>query len=375
MIEVIKLSNRLTPTIKPTRTTKYIGNNNEGEGINEYFEKIKKAYVGSPTNASIIDAYVNYIFGEGITEKNNLNLRKWISNSDLRLICNDLYMYGSFCLQVVWSVPEPLLNIQSKPIKIKHMPVNKIALSQCDETNEIDGVWYSYDWSNQSRYKPEFYPMFDGKYDPENLIQMLFVNRPTSEQYFAQPVWNTGLQSCYVEEELINYSLNYIVNGFSGGKIINVNSGKIESEEDKRLYSNDIKTKLTGTDNQNKIIISFNDGVEGGELTIDNIEPNQGDTMYQELRESAKEWIFSSHSVVSPILFGVRDGGGLGSNKDEMTDALKQTYRRTINPLRDVIIEALEKVIEVSEPNVFISFKDFDELDEEKITTENETNN
>lgn len=375
MIEVIKLSNRLTPSIKPTRTTKYIGNNNEGEGINEYFEKIKKAYVGSPTNASIIDAYVNYIFGEGITEKNNLNLRKWISNSDLRLICNDLYLYGSFCLQVVWSVPEPLLKIEAKPIKIKHMPVNKIALRQNDETNEIDGVWYSYDWSNQSRYKPEFYSMFDGKYDPENLIQMLFVNRPTSEQYFAQPMWNTGLQSCFVEEELINYSLNYIVNGFSGGKIINVNSGKIESEEDKRLYSNDIKTKLTGTDNQNKIIISFNDGVEGGELTINNIEPNQGDTMYQELRESAKEWIFSSHSVVSPILFGVRDGGGLGSNKDEMTDALKQTYRRTINPLRDVIIEALEKVIEVSEPNVFISFKDFDELDEEKITTEDEINN
>jgi len=49
--------------------------------------------------------------------------------------------------------------------------------------------------------------------------------------------------------------------------------------------------------------------------------------------------------VTSPLLFGVRDGGGLGSNTDEMKTAMRIFQRQVIEPFQRLITSATEEVL------------------------------
>jgi hypothetical protein len=69
-----------------------------------------------------------------------------------------------------------------------------------------------------------------------------------------------------------------------------------------------------------------------------------------------------AHKVVNPILFGVKDGAGLGNNADEMTVALKTLYRSQIKPTREIFIDGLENILSYGGAEVELYFKDFEEL-------------
>ena len=191
---------------------------------------------------------------------------------------------------------------------------------------------------------------------------MITISRISAEPYFAQPQYISGLQYAHLEEELSNGAINHVLNGFSAGKVINVIGGIPATEELKSIYTSQILNKLTGSTNKNKTIISFTDNIEGGEIKVENIEPTQFDEVFTNFTDLAERKILAAHSVTNPILFGIRDGSGLGSNKDEMKEALKNLYRSNINPMREVIIEGLESILKFIEPTIQLEFKDFEEL-------------
>jgi len=53
------------------------------------------------------------------------------------------------------------------------------------------------------------------------------------------------------------------------------------------------------------------------------------------------------HRVTSPLLFGIRDGGGLGSNTDEMATAMDLLERNVLQGYREAVCDALSEVLEV----------------------------
>jgi hypothetical protein len=69
------------------------------------------------------------------------------------------------------------------PIQFKHINTEKIGLN-LDESGDIN-YWYSFNWSQQTRYKPRLYPKFDGVY--KDNAELLTFNRISSEPYFPQP--------------------------------------------------------------------------------------------------------------------------------------------------------------------------------------------
>jgi uncharacterized protein (DUF2225 family) len=84
--------------------------------------------------------------------------------------------------------------------------LRKIGLN-LDES-DINGYWYSFNWSQQTRYKPRLYPKFDGVY--KDNAELLTFNRISSEPYFPQPDYLSGLQYAHLEEELSNSAINRI---------------------------------------------------------------------------------------------------------------------------------------------------------------------
>jgi len=342
----IQFNSYVVPKVEPLIGRKWILN---GE-YNSFYNYIKDRYQGSPTNAGIINAYSAYIYGEGLIDEKTGLPPTFISKNDVRLSCLDYYTYGGYAVQVIWNMA------RTEPVLLKYTPIFKYGLNQ-NNKGDIDGYWYCYDWCKTWKYKPQFFKKFTGKYTG-NDVEVLIIQRPSSNNYFSNPAYTSGLQYAHIEEELSNSSINHILNGFSAGKVINVFNATGEiSDELKKEYSDKIKEKLTGSSNTNKVIVSVNDSVDS-KITVDSIEIPQLNENYVYFSEEAKKQLFSSHSVTSPALFGIRDGGGLGNNSEELQTARREIYRMVINPSRDVIIDGFNQIIN-NKKTYDLKFKDF----------------
>jgi len=353
----MKMSKFQPIDIKPVYGRKWVTN---GEN-NINFKTYKDAYDDSPTNASIINAFVNYIYGEGLIDVNGQDLLKYISPEDVLLICQDYKTYGGFACQIIWSVAK-------KPLKIEYIPVYKLGVNYDPCTIEVNGFWYSWDWSNRYRFKPTLYPKFTGAYKDNNL-EVLMVRRPTAEPFFPIPDYLSGIPWAQVEGELANAGKQHFKNALTALTVINYNNGRIEDDKVAKDQANSVREKVVGTENQSAVIVSFNEGAEEA-VTVDQLHPpelNQQNVFYS---EEAERKLIVAHSA-PPVLFsGSNQGSGFSSNADEIAVATKGLYRRHINPMREVILNGLGSIFSLIDPKIKLDFKDFEEETELENTAE-----
>ena len=348
-IQAHSLNNYVRPDerIVLTNTGKYLTHGRD----NNYYQYVEERYIGSPTNNAVIDAYCSYIYGEGL--RSNIDINSIISKNDVRLAIKDLKMHGQYTLQVVYTKD------RKNVAKLYHIPVKQIAVDRpLVITDEIENYWYSFDWRYQTQYRPVLVPAFGMTSGAES--EIAFVRMPSCEPIFSLPDYQSALQYCDLEEELSNFYNCHVKNKFSAGTIININQG-FETPEDQEEAERSILAKTTGTSNAGTVIISVQDNKENA-TTVEQITIADAYNQYEWLSTEARDKILMAHKVVNPILFGVKDGGGLGNNADEMTVALKTLYRSQIKPIREIFIDGLENVLSYGGANVQVEFMDFDEL-------------
>jgi hypothetical protein len=71
---------------------------------------------------------------------------------------------------------------------------------------------------------------------------------------------------------------------------------------------------------------------------------SDADKQWMELSTQSRENILAAHRVTSPLLFGIRDAGGLGSNADEMKQAYRIFNKNIIEPYQQIVTDSLEEV-------------------------------
>lgn len=344
-----KFSSYLPIDIKPVFGRNWVTN---GES-NSNFAIFKDAYEDSPTNASIINSYVNYIFGEGLIDKNATLIDKYLSQEDALLAVQDLKIYGGFSFQVIW-------NMLGKPLKLKYIPIYKLGVNYETKTQDANGYWFSYDWKNKGRYRPTLYPKFTGKYTSGQDIEILYVRRPTSESFFPIPDYLSGINWARMEGAIANGGFNFYQNSLSELTVINYNNGECDSAETAKLEADRVRLDVTGSSNAGKVIVAFNDGAENA-VTVDRVPPaemSQHNVFYS---EEAERKLIVAHSA-PPILFaGSNQGSGFSSNAEERAIAIKGLYRNNINPFRLTFLNGLYSVFKLIDPNIKLAFKDFEE--------------
>ena len=348
-IQAFELNNYVKPDerIVLTNTGRYLTHGKD----NSYYQYVEERYIGSPTNNAVIDAYCSYIYGEGLQA--NIDINSIISKNDVRLAIKDLKMHGQYTLQVVYTKDKK--NIA----KLYHIPVKQIAVDRPLEiTDPIENFWYSFDWRYQTKYRPSLVPAFGTTSGKET--EIAFVRIPSCEPIFSLPDYQSALQYCDLEEELSNFYNSHVKNKFSVGTIININQG-FDTPEEQEEAERSILAKTTGSSNAGTVIISVNDNKENA-TTVEQITIQDAYSQYEWLSTEARDKILMSHKVVNPILFGVKDGGGLGNNADEMTVALKTLYRSQIKPFREIFIDGLENILSYGGTTPELYFKDFEEL-------------
>ena len=82
------------------------------------------------------------------------------------------------------------------------------------------------------------------------------------------------------KEEISNYLINEVQNGFSGTKIVNFNNG-VPTEEQQTIIQNKVKSTLTGSKGK-KVIVAFNSD-ETKKTTVDDIPLNDAPEHYKYL--------------------------------------------------------------------------------------------
>lgn len=364
-IGFVQLNNYVKPVIEEVRGKEWVLNGH----YNSYFDYVENRFIGSPTNSTIINAYTNLLLGKGLGAKDAsrkpLQYAKMLSvlpKRDLRKFVKDYVKQFNAALQIITN--------RDGSKSAKYIDVKKLAFDKADENGDINGFWYCKDWSNTTMNKPEFIPRY-GKTNGKQ-TEILYVNDSQDDaSYYSLPKYQSGLQYAEMEEEISNYYINHIKNGFSFGYIVNMNNGVPPDEEQREEIERRVRESMTGSSQAGKVFISFNDGKEAA-IEIVPLEVSDSHKQWETINKESEEKIMRAHGVVSPMLFGIKDNTGLGNNADELQTSLSLTMDMRINPDQQVIIDELTPFLQEQDINLDLYFIPLNEKEKVEEATEYE---
>lgn len=329
---------------------------------NSYFSYLMDRYKNSATNNSIINSIVRLMYGKGLSAKDAqrkpneyASLMSIFGKKDVKQLCLDLKLFGKCAIQVHYSKDRKLVK------KAYHIPVNLLAPEKCNEDGDVEAYYFSDNWNDVRNYEPKRIPAFGTSNES---VEVLYI-QPYSAgmKYFAHVDYQGGVDYTLLEEEISDYLINEVQNGFSGTKVINVNNG-VPTEEQQSFINAKIKQTLTGSKGQ-KVIVSFNDNKDTA-ITVDDIPLNDAPEHYQYLSEECMRKIMLSHSVTSPLIFGIATSTGFSSNADELQNSFNLFDNMVIKPFQEMLLDAFDSILEYNGVSLDLYFKTLNPFEGEK---------
>jgi hypothetical protein len=318
---------------------------NFGES-NMYPQYLIELYTESPVHGSIVNSISQMIAGQNVVGGNsiaNQYLQSIKFDSILPNIARDLKLFGGYYLEVIWSMD------RSTIAQVNHLPYENCRLGCSDEQDDVTGVWYSRDWSDMRKKKniPHYIPMFNVEYKEELPKQVMFVHTlKLGSEYYPKPDYVGSVNYIELTRQIGEYHVNNILNGFFPSLIASFNNG-IPSLEEQHMIKNQLTASIQGADNAGKVLTFFNEERDRG-VDFTAFPLTDADKQYQFLSEECTKQIMIAHRVTSPLLFGVRDGGGLGSNTDELKTALFIFQKQVIEPYQRLIADSVMEICKAS---------------------------
>jgi hypothetical protein len=299
---------------------------------NQYPQFLIDLYHTAPVHGALCTSIAQMIAGDGIDAPTEVV--EVIGEKTIDKIAYDLKVQGGFFVEVIKSVDG------TSNARINHLPFENCRLAKVDEEDEIPGIYYSKDWKNTQKNKPVFISKFSSTSQDERQCYFHFANTFGS-QYYGKPDYISGINYITLSRELSMFYVNQVMNGFFPSIAIHFRNGDPDPDQ-KRVLESQFQRK-TGARNAGFIYFTYSDpAVEPPK--IDSFPVPEQEKLYQWHSEDSKGQIMIAHRVTSPLLFGIRDGGGLGNNANEMTEALATFNRMVIAPAQQSIVEMIESV-------------------------------
>lgn len=312
-----------------------------------------------PVHGALVSGIAQMVAGLGV-ESDNVNANKflgvWDINEQLPFIAFDLKCHGGYFLDVIKPIDQKLAGF--KAAKVNHLPFENMRLAFDEESGKVTGAWYSRDWENpnKKRNKPVFIHLWDDiKDNAECARGVIFTQLPTAgSTYYPKPDYIGGLHYIEMARQIAVYHLNNIQNGLFPSFIIQFNNGQPDAGK-AQVMKRDIERSISGAKNAGKFIMLFNESTQEA-ASFESFPINDADKQYQFLSEESDKKIFVSHRVTTPLIFGIRDSSGLGSNTDEMKQGLEIMMNKVIAPMRKLITRDLKGLLQNEGIDANISF-------------------
>jgi hypothetical protein len=354
-VDVINLAQYEAPQIIESKQKGYV---TFGEN-NSYFQFLIDRYRKSATNQSIINNVTRLMYGKGLgvidasrKPAEYAQVMALFNKDCLRKLCFDLKTLGQCAIQVHYN------DKHDKILKAFHIDMNLLAPEKCDDEGKINKWYYSNNWEDIKKFPPKPFATFGSSKDKVEIL----VIKPYAigMKYFSLPDYVAGTSYALLEEEVSDYLINEVQNGFSGTKVVNFNNGQPDIETQNLLQSQ-IKNKLTGSKGQ-RVIVGFNNNKETA-TTVDDIPLNDAPEHYQYLSTECERKIMVSHSITSGLLLGLGSANGFGSNADELKNAFVLFDNMVIRPLQQLLIDGLEQITSFNGNTAKLFFKTLQPLE------------
>jgi hypothetical protein len=353
-ISFVNLSSYTSPEIIESINKDYV----EYGADNNYFQFLIDRYNGSATNNAVINGISQMIYGKGLdatdSERKPEAYARMISlfkKDDVRNMAHDLKWSGQCAMQLFYDKATDTYN------KAEHVPIETLRAIKVDkEDDKIQAYDYFPKWADiKPSDKPLRIPAF-GCSDIPKPVEILYIKPYRAGMYYySTPDYQGALQYCELEEEISNYHLNNIMNGLAPSMLINFNNGT-PSEPEQKIIENKINTKFGGSSNTGKFILAFNDNKES-QADITPVQLSDAPEQYQFLSTESQSKIMVGHRVVSPLLFGIKDNSGFGSNADELKTASILMHNTVIIPFQELLLDAFDKVLAYNGISLNLYFK------------------
>jgi len=359
----INLGTETAPQVQEVRGKDYIEYGTDN-WKNLYPQFLIDLYYNSSTNAAIINATAEMIAGEDIViddeDERNLDaivkLKQFMAepNSNetlhelIKKVSFDFKLQGAFALNIVWS------RDRTQIAEIYHVPVEKIRCERPDEMGKVKGYYISADWANTRTNKPYRVPAFNPN-DRTSANQILYsgLYSPNMNSYYT-PDYLAGNNWSLIDQKVSEYHLNNITNGFSGSYFISFANG-VPTQEERFQIEQSLKEKFTGSESAGRFVLTFSeDRTRVPEITP--ITMDNADKQYLALQELLVQNILTAHRVTSPMLMGIKNDTGLGSNVDELNAAGNYYLNTVCMPYQNHIIKVLRRLFRVNNMDMPISF-------------------
>jgi len=301
-------------------------------GYNNLFpQHLITLYYNSPIHNALTNSIAYMIEGQGTGT---------ILDNALQGIAFDLKLQGAFVAEVIWSMDF------TRVVKINHLPFENCRLAYDKEEDDITGIWYSKDWANtrSKKGKPEFIPAFNPSQAEEQPRQVIYAHgMMAGSSYYAKPDYFGALNYVELSYQMGLYHVNNILNGLFPSFIINFLNG-IPQKEEREAIRREWEERLSGASNAGKFLMTFNEDPTRAPQ-IQDFPLSDADKQYQFLSEETAKQIMVGHRVVSPLIHGIRDTTGFGSNKDEMLVGMEIFNNQVIKPYQRIITNTFAPIL------------------------------
>ena len=339
------------PVFKESRKGDWFEYGSDRPYKNCYGDFLVKLLNESSKQSTIIDAKTKFIVGRGFAvDSSKLNLQERalvegflrMPNEDgnmndlLAKVVKDKKVFGGFAMQI-------RVNANNKIASVDHIDFNNVRVGV------EDGVYYyTEDWKSRSPEKNEDYttlevfPFNDQVSTEKNYIVYYKEYRPDLGEY-PLPDYIAAVPYLEADAEISNFTLQNIKNNLSAGYVISFNNGQPSDEEMSEIERR-FKDYATGTDNAGKPLLSFTDQASDHPQILP-IPVNGQDERFINLNTQITQEIFTAHSIVSPMLFGIKDTTGLGNNADELRTSAELYQNLHIDPEQDILNDLFNEII------------------------------
>jgi len=340
---VLNYTSSVTPQFKESQNKEWMD-----MGVdNLYPHYLEELFSSSSIHSAIVNGIAQMIYGEGLDAiSKDSNIEQWLkvnqifSDKDaLKRCAFDLELYGNCYFNIIWSQDRSTVS------KVHHVPAATVRCGIANDEDQVDMFYHKTDWSNNE--KPQAVPAFNTS-DRTAASQILHIKtyNPLSF-YYGLPSYIGSQNYIQVDAALGEYHLNSINNGFFPSTILSFNDG-VPTEEERAELERLIYNKFGSASNAGKILMTFNDSAENAP-TVESFNVSDAHKVFDYLSKEVSVKILSGHRCTSPLLFGLRsEGGGFGSNAEEMKSAYDLFYNTVVLPLQRLILDGLRPVFAAS---------------------------
>lgn len=329
-LKVLNFGAHKVPTFKEARGKDWILYGDDGEYKNRYPEYLLNLYRRSAKNHAIINSKKDYVVGQGWAVKSEgldtmklARLQQFMNepnqyeslNDILEKVALDYELYNGFALEIVYN------QLNDKIAAIYHADFARY------RSNE-DGTcyYYSEDWS---KHQPVIEKIDAFNWKEPSGKQLLYVKGYSPDcKYYPLPTYLGSTAYVELDVEIANFHLNSVKNNFVGGTIVSFYNGEPTQEEQEEI-ERQIKSKFTGTDNANSIVLNFADSKDRG-VEIQQLNGNDFDKRFDILNKTVQREIYAGHQVTDPALFGIKEDG-IFTSRNQLVDSFELFQNTYVN--------------------------------------------